>query len=267
MRGPRCSLILAAIILLMPSGEAKPRDIPVPQASHCDPYLKESSNDPYGYRVRGVKRDRCEGIYIREVANTPLLVASLTEWFEDFDPSSGADVVLEWKASGDADIHLRAYTLKHRVYYRMDSLRPANSNSYVWQPGLLSTLDLRKKDIGIVAWTSQQVGNTRRDVYLPLRIRQRADAGKSQGYQLLLLPGAELSEVFVSLALVKSDGEPGAFTRNAQKLGYGYYPADRGIPIEITEIKTPGIYYLKIGAELRAGGSSTTQIWFYYPGK
>lgn len=262
MREHRCSLFLAVIILFVPS-----RDIPVPQESHCDPYLKESSNDPYGYRLRGVKRDRCEGIYIREVANTPLLVASLTEWFEDFDPSTGADLVVEWRAPAGADIHLRAYTLKHRVYYRMDSLRPANSNSYVWQPSLLSTLDLRKKDLGMVAWASQQVGKTKRDVYLPLRIRQRTEAGTAQGYQLLLLPGGELSEVFVSMAPVKPDGEPAAPIRNAQKLGYGYYPADRGIPINITELKTPGIYYLKIGAELRTGGSSTTQIWFYHQSK
>jgi hypothetical protein len=259
-------LLIAVLSVFIFPYDAWPRHDLVRQESQCDPNLKEPSNDPYGYRIRGTKRDRCEGIFIREVANTPLLVASLTESFEDFDPSAGGDLVVEWRAPGDANVHLRAYTLKHRVYYRMDSLLPARSNSYVWQPGLLSALNLRKQDLGVVAWISQLVGKTKRDVYLPLRIRQR-NAAKSQGYQLLLLPGAELSEVFVSLAPVKSDGEPGAFIRNGQKLGYGYYPADRGIPVEINDLNTPGVYYLKIGAELRAGGSSTTQLWFYHQSK
>jgi hypothetical protein len=267
MRWPHYALILSVLFSFIVSSAAQPLEIPLPQTTHCDPDLREPSNDSYGYRLRGARHDRCEGIYIREVASTPLLVASLTEWFEDFDPAASEDLRVEWTASGDADIHLRVHTLKHRLYYRMDSLRPAGSNSYLWQPSLLSTLKLTKKDLGIVAWTSRPVGKQQRDVYLPLRITQRADAGQSQGYQLVLLPGVELSEVFVSLAPVTSDGEPGTFITNAQKLGYGYYPADRGIPISITEMNTGGIYYLKIGAELRAGGSSTTQIWFNHHGK
>jgi hypothetical protein len=267
MRWRQYALILLVLFSLSLSYEPKPSEITLPQATHCDPALRGPNNDPYGYRPRGIQGDRCEGIYIREVASTPLLVASLTEWFEDFDPAAGGDLLMEWTAPGNAGIHLRAYTLKHRLYYRMDSLRPAGSNSYIWQPSLLSTLKLTKKDLGIVAWTSHPVGKQQRDVYLPLQIKQRAKVSKSQGYQLVLLPGVELSEVFLSLAPVKSDGEPGTFIKNAQKLGYGYYPAERGIPISITELKTPGIYHLKIGAELRAGGSSTTQIWFNHRGK
>jgi hypothetical protein len=266
MQWPQSALILPVLFSFSLPYEPKPLEITPPQATHCDPVLRGPNDDPYGYRPRGVQSDRCEGIYVREVAGTPLLVASLTEWFEDFDPASGKDLQVEWAAFGGAGIHLRAYTLKHRLYYRMDSLRPAGSNSYIWQPGLLSSLKLTKKDLGIVAWTSHPVGRRQRDVYLPLRIKQRAEAGKFQGYQLVLLPGVELSEVTLSLAPVKSDGQLGAFIQNNRKLGYGHYPAERGIPISFTELKTPGIYHLKIGAELRAGGSSTTQIWFYHHG-
>jgi hypothetical protein len=267
MRWPLYALILSALFSCILSFEAQPLESTLPQITHCDPDLREPSNDAYAYRLRGAQRDRCEGIYIQEVASTPLLVASLTEWFEDFDPAASGDLRVEWTAVGNAGIHLRAYALKHRLYYRMDSLRPGGSNSYIWQPSLLSTLKLAKKDLGVVAWTSHPLGKQQRDVYLPLRIKQRAEVGRAQGYQLVLLAGVELSELFLSLAPVKSDGDLGTFIKNAQKLGYGYYPAERGIPISITEVETPGIYYLRIGAELRAGGSSTTEIWFNHPGK
>jgi hypothetical protein len=266
MLGQFCSVLFVLSMFLL-SFEVRPSEIALFQETHCDPALNEPNNDPYGYHLRGASRDRCEGIYMRDVAANPLLIASLTAWFEDFDPAAGADLTMEWRTPSDAGIRLRAYTLKHQVYYRMDSLRPAGSVSYVWQPGLLYTLDLRKKDLGLVAWTSHPVGKTKRDVYLPLRIRQRTAVGKFQGYQLLLLPGVELSEVFLSLAPVKSDGNPGTFLKTAQKLGYGYYPAEQSIPVTITEPKTPGIYYLKIGAKFRAGGSTTTEIWFYHQSK
>ncbi len=230
------------------------------QQSHCDSHLQQAGNDPYGYRLRG---DRCEGIYIKEVANTTLLVASLTEYVKDFNPASNQDLLVGWTAPGSGSIRLRAYSLRHRLYYQMDSLRPAGSTSYVWPMDLLAALKPRKNDLGIVAWTPYQVGNTKRDVYLPLRIKREGTAGKPHDYQLVLLPGVELAEVFISLAPVKRDGSLEAFLINGQALGYGSYPAGRGITIPISKPKMPGIYYLEIGAKLRASGSFTALVWFY----
>jgi hypothetical protein len=141
MRGQFSSTLFVLSMFLL-SSEVRPSEIALFQETHCDPDLSEPSNDPYGYHLRGARRDRCEGIYMRDVAANPLLIASLTAWFEDFDPSAGADLTMEWRVPGDAGIHLRANTLKRRIYYQMDSLRPAGSVSYVWQPGLLSTLEL-----------------------------------------------------------------------------------------------------------------------------
>jgi hypothetical protein len=255
---------LIVLSLFLPSFEARPSEISLLQEAHCDPDLKKPTDDPYGYQLRGTSRDRCEGIYNIGVAANPLLIASMTAWFEDFDPAAGTDLTIEWRMPGDAGIHLRAYTLKHNVYYRMDSLRPAGRRSYDWQPGLLFALNLSKRDLGVVGWMSYPIGQRKRDLYLPLRIRQRASVGKFQGYQLLLLPGVELAEVFLSLAPLKPNGEPGGFSKNAQKLGYGYYPIEQPVPIIITEAKTPGVYYLKLSATLKRGGSTTTEIWFYH---
>src|SRR5579863_1516285 len=70
------------------------------QSSPCDPHLPQPAQDPYGYRLRG---DRCEGVYIQEVSGAPLLVASWTESFADYDLTSRQQLAMEWDtAPGDA---------------------------------------------------------------------------------------------------------------------------------------------------------------------
>ncbi len=261
MRCFRPFLIPPALSLgLLCHAASLPRPLPAPQ-SPCEPDLNRTGDDPYGYRLRG---DRCEGIYIRDVASTTLVVASLTESFENFNPASGRNLVMEWSAPGNADVHLRAGALRRKFYYRMDTIRPAGSTSYTWPPSLLATFDLGRNELGIVAWTSYPVGNTNRNVYVPLRIGQQAAAAQSSSYQLTLMAGAELSEVYLSMAPVSSGGRPGPFIQRDQALGYGYYPAERSININIPKPKARGLYYLEIGATLRAGGSASTKVWFYH---
>jgi hypothetical protein len=57
-----------------------------------------------------------------------------------------------------------------------------------------------------------------------------------------------------------------SFLISDRPLGKGYYPAERGILIEIPHLKTPGVYYLEIGATSRYGGPITQRMWFYHAG-
>jgi hypothetical protein len=233
------------------------------QEKHCDPNLKQATDNPNGYYLRG---DRCEGEYIKPVASTRLRVVSLTEYVEDFNPTSNRPLLVEWTAPKNAGIHLQAHALRHRLYYQMDTIRPEGSSSYTWPSNLLSTFNLKRNELGFVAWASYLVGNTEREVYVPLLIRQQNANIRSGSYKVVLLPGAELSEVFISLAPVGPDGRAGAFVKRDEPLGYGNYPAEQGITITLPVLKTPGIYRLEIGATLRAGGSSTVPpVWFYHP--
>jgi hypothetical protein len=234
------------------------------QQSHCDPQLKQLSGDPNGYRLRG---DRCEGIYVKEVGSTTLLVASLIETVEDFNPASGQNLIVEWNAPGKAEIHMRVHALRHRLYYQMDTDRPSDNTRYTWQPTQLAAFNLKRGELGFTAWTSQLVGGTKRNIYLPLRISQQAAAVRSRSYEVALVPGVELAEVYYSLAPEGQGGRSGAFLKKDQALGYGHYPAERKITLKTPELKTPGVYYLKIGATLRAGGSTTTEVWFYHSGE
>jgi hypothetical protein len=228
----------------------------------CDPSLPQPLDNPQGYRMRG---DRCEGIYIQEVGATVLHLASFTESFEDFDPASGTALTVEWdRPACDGDIHLRGEGLRRRLYYRMDTLRPTATSAYSWPLGILSAQQLGKGDIGLMAWTHCGSGANERDVSIPVRIRQKQNPPRSGSYQLILIPGVELAEVYMSLAQAGADGRPKAFLKNREALGYGYYPAEWKIEIPISGLKAPGLYYLSLAATLRSGGASTTELWFYH---
>jgi hypothetical protein len=258
MRSIRFDVIRAAVFLSFCAGLLA---APLPAQNLCDPQLKQTSEDPNGYRSRG---DRCEGIYIREVGSTTLLIASLTESVQDFDAANGKPLLIEWTAPAGAEVHVRARALRHRLFYQMDTVRPPGSGSYTWPTGLLSKLNLRRNELGWMAWTAHPVGKTTQDVYVPLRVRQ-AEGARSSSYQVTVLPGVELSEVFVSLAPVGPDGRVGPFIKKDEPLKYSYYPADRPITIPLPALGEPGIYHLEIKATRRAGGgASAPPLWFYH---
>lgn len=193
-----------------------------------------------------------------------MFVASLTESFEDYDITSDNALHVEWMEIGDEAVRLRTHTLKRKLYYRMDTIMSPTITSYTWPLEILSALKIQKRDIGIVGWTQYAVGGTKKNIYIPLLISQKRKSIRSGNYQLILLPGRELSEVFVSLATVGVDGNPESFLQDGEALGYGYYPANRGIKIPIVNLTAPGIYYLEIGATLRTGETSTVELWFYH---
>jgi hypothetical protein len=251
---PRCLLRLALLLPVLASA----------QEHRCDPSLNAPAGHPYGYRLRG---DRCEGIYVKEVGGTTLLVASLTESFEEHDLTSNHNLLVEWTAPEAGEVRLRTYSLRRKLYYRMDTVRPPGSTSYPWPLSMLAALNIPKRDIGVVGWTQYTVGKTERSVYVPLRISQQRQPLRSGHYQLVLLPSRELTEVFVTLAAVGADGDPAAFLQDGTALGYGFYPAERGITIPLANLQMPGIYYLELGATLQGGGVTTVALWFYHASK
>lgn len=239
-------------------------DLASGQENYCDPFLAQLSDNPLGYRMRG---DRCEGIYIKEVSSTTLLVASFIESSGDIDFKSDKALQVEWnRVPNNNAVRLRSLGLRRRLYYRMDTVRPPGSISYSWPSDVLTALDLQMNDIGIVGLTHCSVGKSEREVYVPLRIRQPVDAKRSSSYRLVLLAGVELAEVFITLAPVDTDGSLLDFLKNGIALKYGYYPAERGIEIPISGLKSPGIYYLEVGVTLRGGGTSAVDLWFLHAG-
>jgi len=213
-------------------------------AEHCDRNLEVSREDPFGYRMRV---DRCEGVYVQQVSSTPLVVASfgtldLPETF-----GAGGALVVEW-AKQAGSIRLRAQSLKPRTYYRMDRQQRGNVSSYRWPTDVLAALKLTQRDIGVVAFTGS--------IYVPVRIGKRG----ARPYELVIIPGSELAEVFVAVSRV--NGDTRTEVAPAQPLRRGFYPAGRAVRIPVNRPAQPGTYVIEIGATLRDGGAVSREVWF-----
>jgi len=231
------------------------------QEDPCDVGLLSLARGPQGYAVR---QDRCEGIYARPVGGTALMLASLTESFEDYDLKSGDDLVVEWTAPATGSVHLRAQGVKRDLYYRMDAAGSAQAPAYRWHSDVLAAQHIPRADIGVLGWTGYSVAGVNRDVYLPLRVRQHHPPGPAGVYDLVLFPVVELKEVYVSLAAVGPDGRPTRFIKQGEPLSYGYYPPERPVSVRLRNLGAAGIYYVEIGATLLSGGSATLTQWIYH---
>jgi hypothetical protein len=251
----RLPLLMASLLAVAPSSPPAQGSAP-----SCDTLLEQPSSNPYGYRLRG---DRCEGVYVQSVAGTPLVVAGFTATFDQYDVRTVQSLDIQWSTPTEGEIQLRAYGLRRKLYYRMDALLPSSRRSYTWPAEILSALEIPKSDVGVAGWIGTRVGHTNRDVYLPLRIG--ADRSRSATYTLVLLPSVPLSEVYVSVAPVDGNGVTEKYIRDEEPLKYNYYPAERAIEVPISALPAPGIYYVLIGAELKDGGSLTSELWFYHP--
>jgi hypothetical protein len=235
---------------------------PVP--AFCDSSLAAPANDPLGYRQRG---DRCEGRFIKEVGNTTLSVRSLVESVEPLEGLGTRPLHADWTpAPGATDVHLRVQGVKRRLYYRLDTQRPAAAGGYAWPAEVLRGVTRSAADVGMLASTRLAVNGSLREVYLPVRVGAEPRPGDT--YTLVLVPGVALSELFVTVDEIGSDGAVRHAGMHDQPLQYGYYPAERGVEIRLPlrSLSERGLVRVRIAAQLEAGGAATVDTWLYHAG-
>lgn len=233
---------------------------------HCDRSLPAPPNDAYAYRDRG---DRCEGRFIREVGSTTLLMASFTSVFEAYDAAGAGDWTVTWPALTHAhEVQLRAQGLRRRLYYRMDTQRPADALTFAWPTELMSALSVGPRDYGLVVTTALTVGPATHQVLLPARVARAGTEVPVQAYELVVLPGVQLDELSLEVLAVESDGTTLRVVRPMQPLSYGYYPPERAITITLplSLLSQPGLYRADLAAQLVGGGVSRNEVWFFHPG-
>ena len=233
------------------------------QTDPCDAALKGKDDRANGYRQRN---DRCEGIFIQEVSATGnLLVASLTATMEGFKPEGGKPLALEWKAPGASKVNLRAYSLRPRLYYRMDTVQDGASARYQWPPAILATYALKPTEVGLVAWTAMSVGSQRLEpVYVPLAVRDTNNGAWPPTQRLVVVPPADLKEIYLTVSPIDARGAPGKPLRDGP-VGYGYYPAGGAVKITIDAFPSPGIYLVQLAAERKDGASVVSKFWISQP--
>jgi hypothetical protein len=93
---------------------------------------------------------------------------------------------------------------------------------------------------------------------------------KARYYEVVLLPGIELGEVYLSLASVDSNGNQGDWIWKQEELGYGHYP--QGWPVrfpifDLLDVEKTGIYYLEIGIISKYAAAFVMKLWFHHSGE
>ena len=238
---------------------------------HCDPDILASVRNPNHYKARNTDnqdRDRCEGIYAQQVGSTLLQVVSFTEFFDEFNPFSDNQLQLSWIPFDKSKTKIRSMGIKKNLFYRMDTTRPTNEQQFIWPTDILFAQDIHREDLGVSAWTQQVLAGQTIDVYLPLKVYRDKLPESNSTYQLLILPGQELKEVYTSLAPIGKDGRRGDFLYDSEPLNEGPYPASRTIDLLISHdhLSSEGVYYLEVSAEMRKRGvEERIVVYFYHP--
>lgn len=239
--------------------------VPQRAPSFCDPELLRAPKSSMSYQVRG---DRCEGIYAQQVSTVNIDLRSFVGDLGSFDPEKQSSLELEWKAPSGIvrDVRLRAFSLKSRIYYRMDTARPADEGSYSWPSDILAGQDLGKDDVGVLAWIELPgPEDTTREVFLPL---SAGSPEGTDGYSVTLVPSKKLKKVLITL---QQTDEKGAGLRTLLKdkdVGgeFPHFPPDKPTVISTGKLDLRGYYRLEIKAAAASGEVVTKDIDFYHSG-
>jgi len=231
----------------------------------CDPNLARlSGKDDLAYQDRG---DRCEGTYALQVGASPYIqLVSLTDRFPNVEPRTVNTLDLVWRAPANAPaVQLRGTSLKYQLYYRMDAARPASDRRFRWPTNLLKSVDLLRREIGVLSWTPVTMARHRQVVYLPLTVvGGPGPQGEGRGIEAVVVPSVELSEVYCSITRYDRNVDHPVNVMPRQPLRFGAYPADAPIAFTISARATSPWYLVELSGVVATGGSVGTRFWFYY---
>jgi hypothetical protein len=235
---------------------------------YCDAELlhePKKPKSPTSYQIRG---DRCEGIYANQVSTVSVDLRSFVKGFGKFNPEKQDSLEMTWKAPDGIvqNARLRAFSLRSRTYYRMDTAQPASNGSYRWPTEILAGEKLGNEDLGILAWIEMPGPSGKaRQVYLPLR------AGTSQtldGYEVTLVPSKKLKKVLLSVIQIDEKGNDVKKLVSDKDVGgeLAFYLSNEPTMILTEKIGPRGYYRLQIKATAASGEAVTKEIDFYHPG-
>jgi hypothetical protein len=220
----------------------------------CNPDLLRQTNSKDQDRYSQREKDRCEGVYLEQVAGAvgDLLVASLTtagklpvQW-----PANGP-LRLQWHSPVTGPVHIQAFPVVPRKYFRLDVVSDAGS-SYDWNTGIISRY-LTPSETGVVAWTTTQVNGRDQRIYLPLVVG--ASGTSAAAYRLTLVPPVDLSEIYFTFASTVPGEKP---LRSRTPLRFGSYPADQRIDMDLPPVPKPGLYRVELIGDRKDQGSVFT---------
>jgi len=214
--------------------------------SDCDPALRGDADHPQGYRQRG---DRCEGLYWRPHAmEGGLSVAGFRRIVPAAWSTLPNSLRFGWNRKPpippNANILIKAVSLRSDMYYRMDTNKTYSLGACEWPTDVLSALHLEFKDLGVFAFTSTKIGGVMWQVYFPLDVGP--SGAKSSAYEVTLVPGTALVDLSWQCLRIGADGIP--VTRLAGEKLRQQFPAGDPIRLNIALPQYDGFSYLEVSA-------------------
>jgi hypothetical protein len=223
----------------------------------CDTDLLRETNprDADRYRDRG---GRCEGLYAEQVSGTfgNLLVASLTAGNATPGAWTARPLTVQCQYKEPAEVHIQAFPLQPRTFYRLDAVERGSTISYNWDTEVIARY-LKPTNVGLVAWTFAMVDGRTQRVYLPVRNPTVAATGPMK---LIVLPPVDVSEAYVTIASTTAGEKP---LRQQTPVGKGPYLANQRIEIDIPVLPHEGLYRVEVRGTGDIGSVTTPPFLIY----
>lgn len=236
----------------------------------CDARLKPVPGR-LGYGPRG---DRCEGLYEQlvspegalqvvsfAVAERPTVVPEkyVLRWPAPSiasKPASSKPVAVPAPARA---VTLRAAAVADRRFFRMDATTPRSA--FDWDTSLLREVGAQAQQLGVIATFDATIGGVPQTVYLPVDLGQVTGQAPRK-YTLWLSSPANLSDAWLSVDRLGTDGAPAKTVIKDRPLGHAHYIAmgPAAFTIDLTK-EDAGLYQIRVGATyVRKGTSSLTMV-------
>jgi len=231
----------------------------------CDSTLFDPSKGYLWYQQR---EDRCEGRYGNLIDNVLLRFKSFTKYRPQIDLKNIDSLCIGWNRTPYMGfMHIQANGLRDRIHYQMDTRRAISSSIYKLDIKILSELPINVNKLGYMGHIELKVGDELKCVYLPLTIGLNDDSSDKEEFELVVLPGTQLDEVYVSLDALSENGEILKNIKDGVALKKGLYAAGTGIIIPIEGMNEKGLYRIRIAANINSGGDDSEELMFYYSGQ
>lgn len=215
----------------------------------CDKGLIASSKGlNMGYKCR---KSRCEGKYSKDVSNNSdiILIKGFTSENESWNPNLVDSLLIKWNSLIDeGGITIQASGLSLR--YQMDTEQSLNLKKFYWPTNVLTTLRIKKNQIGLIGKAKIKIGNRFENIYIPLSIGKSTQKESNVNiYKILIKTTIGLNEVEYSLYPESENRslENPVFVN--RKLNGGHFAADRIFEIEFTVPKKEKFYKLIINVK------------------
>ena len=233
--------------------------------TYCDTDLlrQANPNDVDRYMDRG---GRCEGLYAEQVSLTGnLLVASLTSGPVMPNAWAGQPLTVQCRYKEPADVHIQAFLLQSRPFYRLDVVQRGSAISWNWDTEVIARY-AKPVNVGLVAWTSAFVDGRAQRVYLPVSNPAVSNPAvrPSGPMKLIVLPPVAVSEAYVTIAGTAPGERP---LRQQAPVGKGSYLRNQRIEIDIPPLPHEGLYRVDVIGRGDVGSVSAPTFWIYSGGK